>query len=604
MSTTLTLTDQSLNLMENLLPTYPAREENREEEWFIGLINLATLNSIPYIDERFVENYSRILINVKQELVLVSPTTDNNALQGAPPTHSRIEIMVQFLKYQINITQPKQPMLVSRSKPRELRAGMSELVYLVPELCRMTGLTDEMRANFHLMRALAEHTRVGPDIRIQKLNNFCNRLLGEQAVRQDLEEWNLQLSNRLVEFNGRILPQEKILQAQDIKYDAGVDTDWTRNLRRVEYVDWDISSLLRHMYHLFTYSPVRRALFTQATGCNPLLIIPQMQFWVVIVPNRCARDAGGFIQTLIKAAGGMRFIMPKPQVVEIPDDRAGTYVNALENVISGKNPQLIMCIVSNNRIDRYSAIKKKCCVDRAVPTQVILAKNLASKGVMSIATKVAIQINCKTGGAPWTVDVPLTNLMIVGFDVCHDTTDKGKSYGAMVASLNKSLSRYFSAVSAHTSGEELSSHLAANMTKALRKYQEHNHGNLPGRIVFYRDGVGEGQIPYVYLTEDQLDKIYGGTPVKMAFIIVTKRINTRIFLKGGNPPPGTVVDDCITIPDRYDFYLVSQSVRQGTVSPTSYNVISDNIGLDPDKLQRLTYKLTHLYYNWSVSSLL
>nr|CAD7605072.1 unnamed protein product [Timema genevievae] len=49
----------------------------------------------------------------------------------------------------------------------------------------------------------------------------------------------------------------------------------------------------------------------------------------------------------------------------------------------------------------------------------------------------------------------------------------------------------------------------------------------------------------------------------------------------------------------YDFYLVSQSVRQGTVSPTSYNVISDNIGLDPDKLQRLTYKLTHLYYNWS-----
>ncbi|CAG2061787.1 unnamed protein product [Timema podura] len=58
--------------------------------------------------------------------------------------------------------------------------------------------------------------------------------------------------------------------------------------------------------------------------------------------------------------------------------------------------------------------------------------------------------------------------MIVGFDVCHDTTDKGKSYGAMVASLNKSLSRYFSAVSAHTSGEELSSHLAANMTMNAR----------------------------------------------------------------------------------------------------------------------------------------
>lgn len=50
---------------------------------------------------------------------------------------------------------------------------------------------------------------------------------------------------------------------------------------------------------------------------------------------------------------------------------------------------------------------------------------------------------------------------------------------------------------------------------------------------------------------------------------------------------------------RYDFFIVSQCVRQGTVSPTSYNVISDNSGLSPDHLQRMTYKFTHLYYNWS-----
>lgn len=49
----------------------------------------------------------------------------------------------------------------------------------------------------------------------------------------------------------------------------------------------------------------------------------------------------------------------------------------------------------------------------------------------------------------------------------------------------------------------------------------------------------------------------------------------------------------------YDFFLVSQSVRQGTVSPTSYNVIYDSNGLSPDKMQMLTYKQTHLYYNWS-----
>merc|ERR1712211_143034 len=77
--------------------------------------------------------------------------------------------------------------------------------------------------------------------------------------------------------------------------------------------------------------------------------------------------------------------------------------------------------------------------------------------------------------------------------------------------------------------------------------------------------------------------------------------NTRFFRMNGqpsNPPSGSVVDDVVTLPERYDFFLVSQSVRQGTVNPTSYNVIVDNSGFKPEHIQKLTYKLTHLYYNW------
>jgi aubergine-like protein len=48
----------------------------------------------------------------------------------------------------------------------------------------------------------------------------------------------------------------------------------------------------------------------------------------------------------------------------------------------------------------------------------------------------------------------------------------------------------------------------------------------------------------------QLAKIYGNTPYRMAFIIVTKHINTRLFCDGKNPHPGTVVDDVITLPER------------------------------------------------------
>jgi hypothetical protein len=54
--------------------------------------------------------------------------------------------------------------------------------------------------------------------------------------------------------------------------------------------------------------------------------------------------------------------------------------------------------------------------------------------------------------------------MVVGFDVCHDTRNKNNSYAALVASLDKPFSRYFSTVEAHPSGEELSSYFNASMT--------------------------------------------------------------------------------------------------------------------------------------------
>jgi len=73
-------------------------------------------------------------------------------------------------------------MLVSLTKPRERRSGENEYVYLVPELCRMTGLTDDMRANFTLMRDLGEHTRINPPVRLKRLENFNQRLQREGAV--------------------------------------------------------------------------------------------------------------------------------------------------------------------------------------------------------------------------------------------------------------------------------------------------------------------------------------------------------------------------------------------------------------------------------------
>lgn len=73
---------------------------------------------------------------------------------------------------------------MSRSKARDIRAGMPELVYLVPELCRQTGLSDEQRANMTLMRAMAGHTKLGPSERIKKLMEFNRKLTTVPLVAQ------------------------------------------------------------------------------------------------------------------------------------------------------------------------------------------------------------------------------------------------------------------------------------------------------------------------------------------------------------------------------------------------------------------------------------
>uniref|UniRef100_A0A0R3P2L0 Piwi domain-containing protein n=1 Tax=Drosophila pseudoobscura pseudoobscura TaxID=46245 RepID=A0A0R3P2L0_DROPS len=66
-----------------------------------------------------------------------------------------------------------------------------------------------------------------------------------------------------------------------------------------------------------------------------------------------------------------------------------------------------------------------------------------------------------------------------------------------------------------------------------------------------------------------------------------------------NPLPGTLVDEHITRAHMYDFFLVSQLVRQGTVSPTHFIVLQDDAKYGPDIIQKLSYKLCFLYYNWS-----
>ena len=64
------------------------------------------------------------------------------------------------------------------------------------------------------------------------------------------------------------------------------------------------------------------------------------------------------------------------------------------------------------------------------------------------------------------------SLMVIGIDVYHDASRGGRSVGGFVASMNKSLTRWFSRVCFQSPGQELIDGLKMALTASLKKYHE------------------------------------------------------------------------------------------------------------------------------------
>eukprot|EP00026_Physarum_polycephalum_P011463 Phypoly_transcript_11692.p1 GENE.Phypoly_transcript_11692~~Phypoly_transcript_11692.p1 ORF type:complete len:117 (+),score=14.16 Phypoly_transcript_11692:511-861(+) len=99
------------------------------------------------------------------------------------------------------------------------------------------------------------------------------------------------------------------------------------------------------------------------------------------------------------------------------------------------------------------------------------------------------------------------------------------------------------------------------------------------------DAVLSSELPQF---DAAFEMVRPGYKPAMAFIIVKKRIHTRIFEDAGydavNPTPGTVVDNTCTTLNHVNFYLVSQRVNEGTVSPTHYVVLHDTTNLAKERI--------------------
>lgn len=114
-------------------------------------------------------------------------------------------------KYKLIIKDENQPMLISNAKARDIRAGREQVLVLVPELCKATGLTDQNRANFTMMRGLANHTQMDPTRRKNRLLEFSRSLHNSKESMAQLTAFKTSIDQNIIEFPGRQLNQESML---------------------------------------------------------------------------------------------------------------------------------------------------------------------------------------------------------------------------------------------------------------------------------------------------------------------------------------------------------------------------------------------------------
>ncbi|KAM9475833.1 piwi-like protein 1 [Clarias gariepinus] len=530
-------------------------------------------------DQRFVEICTKELVGLVVLTKYNNKTyrVDDIAWDHTPNnTFKRGDTDISFndyfkKQYGLEITDRNQVLLVSHLK----RLGPSGApppgpALLIPEFCYLTGLTDKMRSDFNIMRDLSSYTKLSPDQRENRLNRFINNMSTNASAQAALSPWGLRFENKLLNLTGRVLPSERILQgARAYEYSPWA-ADWSKEMRGL-----------------------------------PLMSSLPLDNWLMFFTRRNADVTYALLDTLKKVSKPLGIRIQRPGMIEY-EDRQEALLRALQQNV-GQQVQMVVVILPTNRKDKYDCVKKFLCVDCPTPSQCVVARTISKpQALMTIATKIALQINCKMGGELWSVEIPLKHLMIVGIDCYHDTAAGKRSIGALVASLNHGMSRWFSKCVLQSRGQEIIDGLKLALQAALKAYFKYNNC-LPSRIIVYRDGVGDGmletvvsyEVPQIMQSIKAMGEDYAP---KLSVVVVKKRISSRFFAlldaRLGNPPPGTVVDTEVTRPEWYDFFIVSQAVRFGTVAPTHYNVVYDSSGLRPDHMQRLTYKLCHMYYNW------
>ncbi|TFY74526.1 hypothetical protein EWM64_g9487 [Hericium alpestre] len=282
--------------------------------------------------------------------------------------------------------------------------------------------------------------------------------------------------------------------------------------------------------------------------------------------------------------------------------------DAMGKLIKSGKTSIILVLLSQRDDFIYPGVKRFAAVRFGVQTQCLQlpkALNPDSKKQDQYFSNVALKVNTKLGGINHRLDQNAHQL--VDEDPDDDGGDRCNPSESNHA--DKDFVQFPASLRLQKSKQEGIAELADMMIERLQLFIRRNK-TLPQRVLIFRDGVSEGQydkvlreeLPQVFEAFKRIDPKNPTYHPLLSIVICGKRHHARFYAsdskdadKNGNTKPGTVVDKGITSIFDFDFYLQAHAGLQGTVRPTHYVVIYDEIGLGADEIQQGVHTTSYLY---------
>ena len=88
-------------------------------------------------------------------------------------------------KYNENVADNNQPLLINKDR----KTGNE--VALIPELCQLTGLTDQMRSDFRLMKDLAQIVQATAEKKVKECSNLFQTFAANDRCKEKSKNWHI-----------------------------------------------------------------------------------------------------------------------------------------------------------------------------------------------------------------------------------------------------------------------------------------------------------------------------------------------------------------------------------------------------------------------------